>query len=319
LLPPPKNDQIDPEPSEPVYPDPPRVADGSGAPYPIVLAHGMFGFQKIQLLGLEYWNGVVEDLATIGEKQVFAARVPPINTVAERAGVLAAFVDHVLAKTGKRKVILIGHSQGGLDSRHLISSLGYGDRVAALVTISTPHHGSRIADLVLGLAPKPAYDLLSPLLDLYGILAGQTDSQKELEDSLHDLSQSWVDGEFNPSNPDDPRVLYFSWAGRSNGVGEAADCDGALYPDDPSKRDAVNTMFAATGAYLSSEGAPAHAVNDGLVSVHSARHGVFLGCVPADHLDEVGQLGKTAPDPATGFWHKAFFRQTVAFLRARNL
>ena len=40
--------------------------------------------------------------------------------------------------------------------------------------------------------------------------------------------------------------------------------------------------------------------NDGLVTVTSATWGTFLGCIPADHLDEVGQLLGDAPGLVPG-------------------
>jgi len=308
-------------PSQPPSQNPPQppADDPAGAPYPIVLMHGMFGFQKIELLGLDYFNGIVADLAAHGETQVFATHVPMLASSADRATAIQPFIDQVLAQTGKRKVNLIGHSQGGLDARYLVSSMGYGDRVASVTMIATPNHGSRVADAILALAPGATYPLLEPLLDLYGIIAGDPTSQKDLQTSLQWLSESYVDEVFNPANPDDPRVLYFSWAGRSNLAAGGADCQGGMIPDDNSKLDLVDPLFLATGGFLSTEGMPDHPVNDGLVSVNSAKHGTFMGCVPADHLDEVGQLAESGADLITGFDHLAFFRTVVGNLRNNGL
>jgi triacylglycerol lipase len=300
-------------------PPQPPADDPAGPPYPVVLMHGMFGFQKIELLGLDYFNGIVADLATHGERQVFATHVPMLASSADRATAIQPFIDQVLAQTGKRKVNLIGHSQGGLDARYLVSSMGYGDRVASVTMIATPNHGSRVADAILALAPGATYPLLEPLLDLYGIIAGDSTSQKDLQTSLVWLSESYVDEVFNPANPDDPRVLYFSWAGRSNLAAGGADCEGGMLPDDNSKLDLVDPLFLATGGFLSTEGLPDHPVNDGLVSVNSAKHGTFMGCVPADHLDEVGQLAESGADLITGFDHLAFFRMVVGNLRDNGL
>jgi hypothetical protein len=44
-----------------------------------------------------------------------------------------------------------------------------------------------------------------------------------------------------------------------------------------------------------------------------------MGCVPADHLDEVGQLAESGADLLTGFDHLAFFREVVGNLRHRGL
>ena len=57
--------------------------------------------------------------------------------------------------------------------------------------------------------------------------------------------------------------------------------------------------------------------NDGMVRVESAKWGTFHGCIPADHLDEVG-YEKEGPDPRTGFDHLAFYRDVAAGLRARG-
>ena len=56
-------------------------------------------------------------------------------------------------------------------------------------------------------------------------------------------------------------------------------------------------------------------VRDGLVEVASARWGTFLGCVPADHFEEIGQIAMTLPNLA-GFEHKALYRTTATLLHA---
>ena len=51
--------------------------------------------------------------------------------------------------------------------------------------------------------------------------------------------------------------------------------------------------------------------NDGLVPVDSAIWGEFLGCIPADHFDQIGQiLG------LSDFDHQRFYRQHVNLLKA---
>ena len=53
--------------------------------------------------------------------------------------------------------------------------------------------------------------------------------------------------------------------------------------------------------------------NDGMVTVESAKWGKFMGCVPADHLDEVGQP-KDSANPLTGFDHLQFYRTIASSL-----
>ena len=58
--------------------------------------------------------------------------------------------------------------------------------------------------------------------------------------------------------------------------------------------------------------------NDGLVPVESAKWGTFLGCVPADHLDEIGQIGGLPPGLGNDWRHKPFYVSLVSYLRAHG-
>src|SRR5206468_12628217 len=68
-----------------------------------------------------------------------------------RGAGLAKQIDDTLAATGADKVNIIAHAMGGLDARYVITTLGYGDRVASLTTMSTPHRGAALADFALSL------------------------------------------------------------------------------------------------------------------------------------------------------------------------
>ncbi len=57
---------------------------------------------------------------------------------------VAAAVDEIRTLTGSDKVILVGHSMGGLAARAYVQNHG-ADRVAGLVTIGTPHAGLLLA------------------------------------------------------------------------------------------------------------------------------------------------------------------------------
>src|SRR5256885_3244409 len=114
----------------------------SRAAYPIVLAHGLDGFRNIG--PLHYYFGVADALKKDGH-DVWVAQVDAYNSSETRGAELQAFVLDVLAKTGAGKVDLICHSQGGLDCRYVASNLGA--QVAAVVTISAPHHADPAADV----------------------------------------------------------------------------------------------------------------------------------------------------------------------------
>lgn len=58
---------------------------------------------------------------------------------------MEAKLDELFAQSADGKVILIGHSLGGLVSRCIAGKAAYRDRVAALITLGSPHKGSDLA------------------------------------------------------------------------------------------------------------------------------------------------------------------------------
>ncbi len=287
-----------------------------GAPYPIILAHGMAGFERIGFIN--YFFNVAANLRKRGET-VFEAHVPPFESSAVRATYLQTFVDDALVQTGACKVNIIAHSQGGVDSRYMISSMGYGDRVGGLITISSPHRGSPVADVALGLVPGFSYEFINILLQtLWSLTLPPGDAH--IQASLHQLSRNYMIEHFNRENLDDARVAYYSIAGRSDGRLGIEDCAGALWGNSW-RIDLLDPLLAvATPVFVVTSPNPLFPdVNDGLVTVESARWGKFLGCVPADHLDEIGQIADLFADPVSGFNHKAMYQDIVEVLHADGL
>ena len=62
---------------------------------------------------------------------------------------IARRIDEVLAASGARQVILVGHSMGGPVARAFLRRHGAG-KVARMVTLGSPHQGTRLAVLGLG-------------------------------------------------------------------------------------------------------------------------------------------------------------------------
>jgi triacylglycerol lipase len=63
---------------------------------------------------------------------------------------LAARIDAILARTGRSRLAVVCHSMGGLALRAYLRDHG-GAMIAVLVTIGTPHHGTRHAALGAGI------------------------------------------------------------------------------------------------------------------------------------------------------------------------
>lgn len=115
----------------------------------IVLAHGLFGFGELipDFTFINYFNGVKTHLELQGH-DVIAPTVDPIGSIKTRAKELA---DKVLndpkVSTGMH---IIAHSMGGLDARQaLATNDNFRGRIATLVTIGTPHLGSKVANVVV--------------------------------------------------------------------------------------------------------------------------------------------------------------------------
>ena len=81
-------------------------------------------------------------VATITLEPVYAAIDSYVEPLAHR-------IDAVLDETGASQLVLVGHSMGGLVARAYLQRFGDA-RVKRLITLGTPHQGSRLAELGLG-------------------------------------------------------------------------------------------------------------------------------------------------------------------------
>ena len=245
--------------------------------YPIVLIHGFAGTD--QYFGiLEYFYGVREDLTARGYR-VYTPATDPIAPSESRASQLGEAIDAILAETGASKAHLIAHSQGGLDVRILLSALGYEDKVASVTTIASPHHGLRV------------------------IVADLPFSQN--------MTQEYMDGEFLEIYPEVESIPRFSWAGIT--------CRPLDFECQEENNGEVIVLLLLASYIVVKEAHSDDAfggANDGLVPVSSSQWGEFLGILPADHWDEVGQLADRRTGP---FDHIGFYRDESRRLRQLEL
>lgn len=150
----------------------------------IVLVPGFFGFAN---LGDFAYFGHVKDLVTeiapsMGvEGQVRVVATEPTASLPRRAALLCEAVAALLEET-PGDVAVVGHSSGGLDARLLVTphvSLptsadveACAGEVRAVVTVSTPHHGTPLAHLFTSLLGQQLLQLLS-LTTIYTLRTGR--------------------------------------------------------------------------------------------------------------------------------------------------
>ncbi len=296
-----------------------RADAGLGPPYPVVLAHGFFGFNQFAGIDfIDYFFHVKAALDAAGEHEVFTPAVDPFNNSTVRGNQLLAEVQRVIATTGRARVNLVGHSQGGLDAR-VVASLRP-DLIASVTTIATPHLGTKVSDVILMIASDPNFrDLADALVRLVGApLWDALGNQTSVFLSLSQFSTTGA-ADFARMYPDGAGVPYYSIGGRTALNAGLTECLFGGRPDFITRWDArldpVDPLLSVPQLILAgARGLP----NDGLVGVHESRYGHFLGCIPADHLDEVGQLLGDGPGLGNNFDYRQFYIDLVRWLRTQG-
>ena len=113
--------------------------------YPVILVHGVGAHDRGGFIN--FWGRIINVLKENGVK-IFLGNTDSWGNYESNAEILKTTVDKILYETKSEKVNIIAHSKGGIDSRYFIWKYNYGDKTASLTTISTPHHGAEIADLI---------------------------------------------------------------------------------------------------------------------------------------------------------------------------
>ena len=232
--------------------------------YPIILQHGFFSDGTY--LGKPYWDNIPQYLNDHGHK-AFTTKTIPFGEVERIAKQMAKQIDEVLEKTGNQKVNIVAHSFGGIVSRYLITTLGYAPKIASLTTISTPHRGDILANILCKGTLEGNFEII--LRALSNIFYGE--EGKDIPTGAFRPITYEAMETFNKNTPNSPNVYYQSWAGISSILGFDT---GSFLPF---------FLYIPFGILLSNEGR-----NDGMVSVWSAKWGRYRGTISANHLDQTG-------------------------------
>ncbi|HEU4777854.1 MAG TPA: triacylglycerol lipase [Telluria sp.] len=244
--------------------------------YPIVLVHGLFGFDNIG--PVEYFYGVPSALRS-GGAAVYTTSVSAANSTEMRGEQLLTQVKQIVAATGKGKVNLIGHSHGGPTSRYVASVRP--DLVASVSSVAGVNKGSKVADIALGLVPGVTSTLANAVGSLITFLSGGSGLPQNGTAALKSLSTAGT-AAFNAAHPEGlptsacgegayvvNGVHYFSWSGGKTWTN-------AL--------DALDPIFLLTGAAFGEK-------NDGLVASCKSHLGrTIRDDYGMNHADEVNQL-----------------------------
>lgn len=112
-----------------------------GRQLPVLFIHGYASNAGI-------WAPMIQYLTARGLTNVFTMNLHPRDgDIDDFSQQVAARVNRICNTTRSDKVILVGHNMGGLVARAYVERCGGGDRVAKVICIGTPHHGTVFARL----------------------------------------------------------------------------------------------------------------------------------------------------------------------------
>lgn len=260
--------------------------------YPIVLCHGLSGFDKLVLIpsfsllsdlikgkkiehhivakdnggfSIEYWTGIKDALEEKGST-VIVAKVPGFGSIEERSSVLNKFISKYTGSLREESKSEIYNDNNETESTfkenhqkvkvNLVAhSMGGLDCRYLISKIENKNF--EVVSLTTITTPHRGSEMADYLVDLSKHLSYDI----KLPSSIYQLTTSYMK-EFNKQVKDDPKVKYFSY--------------GAEF-----KPNWYNVFFTSWSIINKIAGP-----NDGMVSVKSAKWGQYLGTlVDVDHLD----------------------------------
>lgn len=253
--------------------------------HPIVLVHGLFGFEDI--LFVDYFYKVPHKLSRNGAT-VYIAEVSPANSSEVRGEQLLEFIDEVLAISGAEKVNLIGHSHGGPTARYAASVAP--EKVASVSSVGGVNWGSKVADLLRDAIAEDSFQegAAGVVVDAFANIiefASGSDPRDKPTDSIAAMDSLSTEGSiaFNRKYPEGMPSAYCRNDGKllaENGVYYYSWSGGRTYTN---ALDVVDPFLAITGTAFSE-------ANDGLVATCSSHLGrVLKDNYKMNHLDEVNQ------------------------------
>ena len=258
--------------------------------YPIVLVHGLFGFDAIG--PVDYFHGIAEALRQ-GGAIVYAPSVSAANLSEVRGEQLLFELRALKAAYGHEKFNLIGHSHGGPTARYVAAVAP--ELVASVTTVGAPHTGSKTADGLKDMAGRSGIPaaLANALSRTVSFVSGESGLPQDALGALQSL-----DGEgsavFNRRFPQGQPATP---------CGEgAAVVNGVRYYSVGGTRVTTNALDVSDAVLLATSHFFGDEPNDGLVGRCASHWGVVLrDDYEWNHLDEVNQTfglrGVMSPDP----------------------
>ncbi|MDF3291088.1 esterase/lipase family protein [Streptomyces silvisoli] len=134
-----------------------RIPAAPSGPPPVLLLHGFVDNRSVFAL-------LSRSLRRHGWTTVQALNYSPLTgDVRDAAALLGQQVERLCELTGHQRIDIVGHSLGGLVARYYVQRLGGDARVRTLITLGTPHSGTRVIPFA---SPHPLIRQMRPNSEL---------------------------------------------------------------------------------------------------------------------------------------------------------
>lgn len=207
---------------------------------PIVFIHGYNSSASV------WWDGndMYETALANGYQTAFIDLYPE-KDMWENGAMLAGKLKQIYEHFGNKKLVVVGHSKGGVDTQTALVHYGAHQYVSNVITLSAPHHGTQLSDLAHS----------SSAWWLAALLGSNNDATRSLQTGNMSYFRSITDNHENAA-----KNRYYTLGGYKWGSFGSALYWGGLYLSSYGSNDGVVTVSSSRlpGGTIVREGAWNH-------------------------------------------------------------